>query len=37
MPAVSPDEGRAILQHAGFTGVTEFFPAFTIRGWVGYA
>jgi tRNA (cmo5U34)-methyltransferase len=37
MPAVSPDEDRAILERAGFTNVTEFFSAFTFRGWVGYA
>ncbi len=37
MPALSPDEDRAILQRAGFTRVTEFFSAFTFRGWVGYA
>ncbi|KIU14931.1 class I SAM-dependent methyltransferase [Mycolicibacterium llatzerense] len=37
MPALSPDEDRAILERAGFTNVTEFFSAFTFRGWVGYA
>lgn len=37
MPVLSPDEDRAILEQAGFTGVTEFFSAFTLRGWVGYA
>lgn len=37
MPALSPDEDRAILEQAGFTGVTQFFSAFTFRGWVGYA
>lgn len=37
MPALSPDEDRAVLEQAGFTGVTQFFSAFTFRGWVGYA
>lgn len=37
MPALSPDEDRAVLEEAGFTGVTEFFSAFTFRGWIGYA
>jgi tRNA (cmo5U34)-methyltransferase len=37
LPALTPDEDRAILEEAGFTGVTQFFAAFTFRGWVGYA
>jgi tRNA (cmo5U34)-methyltransferase len=37
VPVLPPEEDRAILQDAGFTGVTEFFSAFTFRGWVGYA
>ena len=37
MPALNPDEDRAILEQAGFTEVTQFFSAFTFRGWVGYA
>jgi tRNA (cmo5U34)-methyltransferase len=37
LPALDPDEDRAILEQAGFTGVTQFFSAFTFRGWVGYA
>ena len=37
VPALTPDEDQSILQEAGFTDVTEFFSAFTIRGWVGYA
>ncbi|CAN5855065.1 class I SAM-dependent methyltransferase [soil metagenome] len=37
LPALSPAEDRAILEQAGFTGVTQFFSAFTFRGWVGYA
>jgi tRNA (cmo5U34)-methyltransferase len=37
VPALSPDEDRAILEQAGFTGVKQFFSTFTFRGWVGYA
>lgn len=37
MPALSPEEDRAILEDAGFTDVTQFFSAFSFRGWVGYA
>lgn len=37
MPTLDPDEDRFILEQAGFTGVTQFFSAFTFRGWVGYA
>ncbi len=38
MPALNPpDEDQAVLEEAGFTGVTQFFSAFTFRGWVGYA
>lgn len=37
LPALTPEQDRAILQEAGFTDVTEFFSAFTFRGWVGYA
>jgi tRNA (cmo5U34)-methyltransferase len=37
VPALTPEQDRAILQEAGFTDVTEFFSAFTFRGWVGYA
>ncbi|WP_218014608.1 class I SAM-dependent methyltransferase [Mycobacterium neglectum] len=37
VPVLSPDQDRAILRQAGFTGVTEFFSAFNFRGWVGYA
>lgn len=37
MPSLSPEEDRDILEQAGFTGVTQFFSAFTFRGWVGYA
>jgi tRNA (cmo5U34)-methyltransferase len=37
LPVLTPEQDRAILQEAGFTHVTEFFSAFTFRGWVGYA
>jgi len=37
LPALTPEQDRAILQDAGFTDVTEFFSAFIFRGWVGYA
>jgi tRNA (cmo5U34)-methyltransferase len=34
---LAPDEDKAVLQEAGFTGVTDFYTALTFRGWVGYA
>ncbi len=34
---LTPEQDRAVLEDAGFTEVTEFFSAFTFRGWVGYA
>ena len=34
---LSPEADEAALQGAGFTGVEQFFAAFTWRGWVGYA
>ena len=37
VPVLTPDEDREILADAGFSDVTEFFSAFTFRGWVGYA
>ena len=37
VPALTPERDLEILEDAGFTDVTEFFSAFTIRGWVGYA
>jgi tRNA (cmo5U34)-methyltransferase len=37
VPALTPEQDRAILQEAGFADVTEFFSAFTFRGWVCYA
>lgn len=37
VPVLSPEQDRAVLEEAGFDDVTEFFSAFTFRGWVGYA
>jgi tRNA (cmo5U34)-methyltransferase len=37
VPVLSPEQDRMVLQEAGFSGITEFFSAFTFRGWVGYA
>lgn len=37
VPVLSPEQDRAVLSEAGFSNVTEFFSAFTFRGWVGYA
>jgi tRNA (cmo5U34)-methyltransferase len=37
VPVLTPEQDRAILEDAGFTAVTEFFSAFTFRGWVCYA
>ncbi|WP_255057712.1 hypothetical protein [Mycolicibacterium arenosum] len=37
VPALTPEQDRGLLEEAGFHDVTEFFSAFTIRGWVGYA
>jgi tRNA (cmo5U34)-methyltransferase len=37
VPVLTPEQDRTILHEAGFTDVTEFFSAFTFRGWVGYA
>ena len=34
---LSPDEDEAILRSAGFSGVSEFYRAFTWCGWVAYA
>jgi tRNA (cmo5U34)-methyltransferase len=34
---LSPEEEQAYLQDAGFTGVTQFYHAFSFRGWVAYA
>lgn len=37
VPVLTPEEDRSILQDAGFSAVTEFYSAFTFRGWVCYA
>ena len=37
VPFLTPEQDRSVLVDAGFTAVTEFFSAFTFRGWVGYA
>jgi tRNA (cmo5U34)-methyltransferase len=34
---LTPDDDRAVLQEAGFTGITNFYTALTFQGWVGYA
>lgn len=31
------EQDEAVLREAGFTGVSQFYAAFTWRGWVGYA
>jgi tRNA (cmo5U34)-methyltransferase len=33
----SPEEERECLQDAGFEGITQFYQAFSFRGWVAYA
>ncbi|MFM7404820.1 MAG: class I SAM-dependent methyltransferase [Erythrobacter sp.] len=37
LPVLDPAADEAVLREAGFTGVTQFYSAFTWRGWVGYA
>ncbi len=37
VPVLTPEQDRAVFQEAGFTAVTEFFSAFSFRGWVCYA
>lgn len=34
---LSPEADEAVLRAAGFSGVEQFYAAFTWRGWVGYA
>ena len=34
---VAPEEEEALLHEAGFTGITQFFQAFSFRGWVARA
>ncbi|WP_246668856.1 class I SAM-dependent methyltransferase [Agrobacterium rosae] len=33
----SPEQEEANLRHAGFTGIAQFYQAFSFRGWVAYA
>lgn len=37
VPILDPETDAAILRDAGLIEVTEFYSAFTWRGWVGYA
>ena len=34
---LAPDEEEALLAEAGFTGISQFYAAFSFRGWVAYA
>lgn len=34
---LSPEEDEAILREAGFSNISQFYAAFTFRGWVAYA
>ena len=34
---LDPAEEEALLREAGFTDITQFYAAFSFRGWVGYA
>ncbi len=34
---LSPEQDEAVLREAGFSDVSQFYAAFTWRGWVGYA
>ena len=34
---LTPEQDEAVLRDAGFSGVTQFYAAFTWRGWVAYA
>lgn len=34
---MSPEDDEAVLREAGFTGIEQFYAAFTWRGWVSYA
>jgi tRNA (cmo5U34)-methyltransferase len=34
---LTPEDDRRVLSDAGFTGVTDFYAAFTFRGWVARA
>ncbi len=37
VPILTPAQDREILRQAGFTDITDFYTAFTFRGWVAYA
>lgn len=37
LPVAAPEEDEAMLNAAGFTGVSQFYMGFTFRGWVAYA
>ncbi|CAO4140659.1 Carboxy-S-adenosyl-L-methionine synthase [Methylorubrum aminovorans] len=37
LPILSPEEDKALLQEAGFTGVSLFYAGFAFRGWVAWA
>ena len=37
LPAMEPADDQACLRDAGFTGIEQFYAAFTWRGWVAYA
>ncbi|MGA4551126.1 class I SAM-dependent methyltransferase [Methylorubrum aminovorans] len=36
LPILSPEEDEALLQEAGFTGVSLFYAGFAFRGWVAW-
>ncbi|GAB3281451.1 class I SAM-dependent methyltransferase [Larkinella harenae] len=36
LPVLSPEQDEAVLQDAGFSGVTLFYMGFGFRGWVAY-
>ena len=37
VPILTPAQDKQILRQAGFTEITDFYTAFTFRGWVAYA
>jgi tRNA (cmo5U34)-methyltransferase len=37
LPVLNPQEDEAILRASGLENVTQFYSAFTWRGWIGYA
>ena len=34
---LNPEQDEAILREAGFSNISQFYAAFTWRGWVAYA